>query len=123
MGIEGGGVGSGNLFLHEMALGVCVLQSFRPHLAPWCSFSFHAVLPHWVLWGSPFSWGDCLSLLSGFHTGLEEQGSWYRDPAGLGCAFQHLPLPLSLCVFPISVLCVLWASESSMEGTGPSERH
>lgn len=40
---DGGWFGSRNLFLHEMTLGICVLQSPFPHPAPWCSFSFHAV--------------------------------------------------------------------------------
>ena len=39
----GGWLGSRNLSLHEMALGVHILQSPFPHLAPRCSFSFHAV--------------------------------------------------------------------------------
>lgn len=34
---------SSNSFLHEMALGVCVLQSPFTRLVPWCSFSFRAV--------------------------------------------------------------------------------
>lgn len=40
---DGERFGSRNLFLHEMASGICLLQSPFPHLAPWCSFSFYAV--------------------------------------------------------------------------------
>lgn len=76
MGMRGW-LGSRNLFLHEMALGVCILQSFPPHLAPWCSFSFHAVYLSLGPGGDlPSSGGDCLSLKSWLSHRLKEQGSW-----------------------------------------------
>lgn len=76
---DGGWIGSRNLFLHEMAFGVCILQSPFPHLAPWCSFSFHTIYLSLGPGGrgSPFSWADYLpepgSWLS--HK-LKGQGSW-----------------------------------------------
>lgn len=76
-GHGGGWFGSRNLFLHEMALGVCVLQSFRPPPGPLVLLQLSRCLPltgSW--WGSPFSWGDCLSLLSWLSHRLKEQGSW-----------------------------------------------